>query len=70
MLFLMKSRMQKKKKSEEETEAHSSDIRVEFHAMIFVHTNIKMKIDVFTNRHASDDTSTEYLNNKYWKDLT
>ena len=38
--------------------------------MIFLHTNIKMKIDVFTKRHASDDTSTEYLDNKYWKDLT
>jgi len=38
--------------------------------MIFLHTNIKMKIDIFTNRLASDDTSTEYLDNKYWKDLT
>ena len=58
-----------KEKSAEVTEVNSSDIRVEFNAMIFLHTNIKMKIDVFTNREASDDTYTDYLDNKYWKDL-
>ena len=58
-----------KEKSAEVTEVNSSDIRVEFNAMIFLHTNIKMKIDVFTKREASDDTYTDYLDNKYWKDL-
>ena len=59
-----------KEKSEEDSGENSSDIRVEFTAMIFLHTNIKMKIDVYTNRKASEDTATEYLNNKYWKELT
>ena len=38
--------------------------------MIFLHTNLKLKIDRFTNRKGTTVGGSDYLDNRYWGNLS